>query len=164
MSENDNDNDNWLTAKEAADKYGLDLRRVYRWARTGKVNQRGVKGNTQLNDSSIKEQVEKLKRRDVVNQVITASANETDKKPNKREMSNVVGGTILDVTRQRDYLQRQLEETSQARVKDVERLGNLEGQLSVMERLNRLLFRLLVTVAIIAMLLLAVVVLLALFK
>lgn len=135
MTDSDNSGDNWLTPKEAADKYGLNERRVYRLLERGQVNAKGDKGQRRVNPADIENFLAGERAKATVTRVVRQSGSERGpRRPPPGEMEQTIGGTLLDLSRQRDGLARQLEDANHSRVKDAERIGRLEASLEAVER------------------------------
>src|SRR5689334_18908031 len=122
----------WLTPKEAAARYNILVRRIYRWIERGYVEIQGEKGDIRVSAASIQRMLDRQNASDMVSQVIDGQP-DSDRKASRRELGNVIATSVVELTQQRDQLAQRIETLQEARITDQRELGRLQGRLEAVE-------------------------------
>ena len=132
MTANNNNNDNWITPKQASANFNIQLRRIYRWIETSKVSTQGEKGNILVSSSDIQKMLQRERANAVVSEVI--GRQDDTAKATRRDMGNAIATNFVALDTQRDKLQSQLTEAQESRRQDARLIGELTGKLEAVER------------------------------
>ena len=126
----------WISPKKASEEYGVPLRTIYNWMGRGLVGSQGENRTRRINANDIEELQRQQYERATADQFISGPEGEP---ASPREMRNALALRLNAIETERHNLLARIDELSEARFKDREQIGRLQGELArVDDELGRL--------------------------